>query len=66
MEMKMDGLHRLLYIKWKRISESFEQLKQWVPIDKVIVEVANFDIAAMDAYLKDGTILNGKDYQMVK
>lgn len=40
-----------------------EQLKQWVPIDKVIVEVAKFDIAAMDAYLKDGTILNGKDYQ---
>lgn len=40
-----------------------EQLKQWIPIDKIIVEVANFDIAAMDAYLKDGTVLNGKDYQ---
>ena len=40
-----------------------EQLKQWIPIDKVIIEVANFDIAAMDAYLNDGTILKGKDYQ---
>ena len=40
-----------------------EQLKKWIPIDKIIVEVANFDIAAIKSYLKDGTVLNGKDYQ---
>lgn len=40
-----------------------DKLSKWVPVDKIIVEVANFNIQAMEAYLKEEKILKGKDYQ---
>lgn len=40
-----------------------DKLSKWIPVDKIIVEVANFNIQAMEAYLKEEKILKGKDYQ---
>lgn len=40
-----------------------DKLIKWIPVDKIIVEVANFNIQAMEAYLKEEKILKGKDYQ---
>lgn len=40
-----------------------DKLSKWIPVDKIIVEVANFNIQAMEAYLKEEKILKWKDYQ---
>jgi hypothetical protein len=39
-----------------------KKIAQWVPIDRIIIEVAKFDIQKMIADL-DGRIISGKDYQ---
>lgn len=39
-----------------------DKIASWVPVDKVIVEVAKFDIQMIKA-LADGKEISGKDYQ---
>lgn len=40
----------------------YKKIASWTPVDKVIIEIANFDIQAIKA-LKDGKEISGVDYQ---
>lgn len=40
----------------------YRKIASWIPIDKVVIEIANFDIQAIKA-LKDGKTISGVDYQ---
>ena len=40
----------------------YRKIASWIPVDKAIIEIANFDIQAIKA-LKDGKEISGVDYQ---